>query len=165
MGDPSLWATGFLGSVFQVWAPGEWCSSTAGTGEPRLQVVGALGPTCWHRLPGAVEAAAGSGKPSLRAVRVLGPECWSRLPGAQSSGTAASSGEPSLQAVGVLGPDCHAGFMEHRTVPLLPAGLCFLLPVEQQETWVLLTQGCQFPWHIRVKVAGHVLGKGEAPSS
>jgi hypothetical protein len=37
-----------------------------------------------------------------------------------------------------------------------PAGLCLLLPVEQ---WKLLfTQGLQFSWCFRVKVASHVAG-------
>jgi hypothetical protein len=31
--------------------------------------------------------------------------------------------------------------------------------MEQQEPWVLLTQEHQFPWHFRVKVAGHVVGR------
>jgi hypothetical protein len=29
--------------------------------------------------------------------------------------------------------------------------------MEQRELWVLLTQGCQFPWHFRVKVASQVV--------
>jgi hypothetical protein len=54
------------------------------------------------------------------------------------------------------------GFREHSTLELLsalenkPDGLCLLLLMEQQEPWVLLTQGYQFPWCFRVKVAGHV---------
>jgi hypothetical protein len=31
--------------------------------------------------------------------------------------------------------------------------------MEQQELWVLLIQVYQFPWHFRVKVAGHVVGE------
>jgi hypothetical protein len=31
--------------------------------------------------------------------------------------------------------------------------------MEQQEPWVLLTQGHLFPWHFRVKLAGHVVGE------
>jgi hypothetical protein len=40
-----------------------------------------------------------------------------------------------------------------------PAGLCLLLPLEQQEPWDLVIQVCQFPWYFRVKVADHVLGE------
>jgi hypothetical protein len=32
-----------------------------------------------------------------------------------------------------------------------------LLHIKQWDPWVLLIQGCQFPWHFRVKVAGHVV--------
>jgi hypothetical protein len=35
---------------------------------------------------------------------------------------------------------------------------CALLPMEQWEPWVLLTQGCQFPWCFRVKIVGCVVG-------
>jgi hypothetical protein len=54
------------------------------------------------------------------------------------------------------------GFRELSSVALLPrgskpTGLCLLLPVEQWEPWVLLTQGCKFPWHFRVKGAGCVV--------
>jgi hypothetical protein len=34
------------------------------------------------------------------------------------------------------------------------AGLCLLLPMEQQDLKVLLAQGCQLCWSFRVKVAG-----------
>jgi hypothetical protein len=67
-------------------------------GEPSFRVAGALGPTSWHRLPGAMVAAACLGEPSLQAVGVLGPDCQPGLPGAQSTASAASLGEPSLLA-------------------------------------------------------------------
>jgi hypothetical protein len=38
-----------------------------------------------------------------------------------------------------------------------PLKLHLLLPVKQQETWVLCTKGRQFPWCFRVKVAGYVV--------
>jgi hypothetical protein len=59
---------------------------------------------------------------------VLGPGFPHRLQGIQFSGTAARGTKP--------------------------AGLCLLLPMEQQEPWDLLKQVCRFPWHFRVKVAG-----------
>jgi hypothetical protein len=31
--------------------------------------------------------------------------------------------------------------------------------MEKQELWVLFTQGHQFPWLFRVKVADHVVGR------
>jgi hypothetical protein len=37
------------------------------------------------------------------------------------------------------------------------AGLHLLLPVNQWELWVLLTQGHWFSWYLRVKVAGSVV--------
>jgi hypothetical protein len=40
------------------------------------------------------------------------------------------------------------------------AGLCLLLPMEQWEPWDLLTQGHQFPWCFRVKVAVPIVGVG-----
>jgi hypothetical protein len=67
-------------------------------------------------LPGAMVTAAGMGEPSLWAVGVLGPDFLHGLQGAQFSGAAAGGTEPPC--------------------------FCLLLPVEQQELWVLLTQGC-----------------------
>jgi hypothetical protein len=57
-------------------------------------------------------------------------------------------GEPSLQAAGVLEPDFLHGlqgaqFSGAAAGGTRTAGLHLLLPVEQQELWVLLTQGCQ----------------------
>jgi hypothetical protein len=37
-----------------------------------------------------------------------------------------------------------------------PAGLCFLLPVEQQELRVLLAQRHCFPWSFIVKIEDHM---------
>jgi hypothetical protein len=36
--------------------------------------------------------------------------------------------------------------------------LRLLLPVKQWESWDLLTQRHQFPWHLRIKASGRVLG-------
>jgi hypothetical protein len=66
--------------------------------EPRLQVGGALGPTCLHRLLIATAAGAGRRKPNLWAVGVLRPDSQQELLGMQYRGAAANPGEPSLLA-------------------------------------------------------------------
>jgi hypothetical protein len=102
MGEPSLWAARVLRSACLVWAPGGQYSSPVGKGDPSLQVVGALGPACWHGLPGATEAAVGTRDPSLQVVGALGSTCSHRLPGAMAA--AVGTGDQSLWAAGVLEP-------------------------------------------------------------
>jgi hypothetical protein len=60
---------------------------------------------------------------------VLGPDCW---PGALFSGAAAILGEPSL-------------WLAHFVIAAEAVGPAYT--------------GCWFPWHFRVKVAGHVVGR------
>jgi hypothetical protein len=82
---------------------------------------------------------------------------------------ASVTGDQNLWAVGAVGPayqhmlpevQCTSCFRHRGTKP---AGLHFLLPVEQWKPWILLIQGCWFPWHFRVKVACHVVGGNVEP--
>jgi hypothetical protein len=85
---PSFQAVGALGPAFQMWAPGEPCSSAIGTGELSLWVVGTLGPNCQQ----ATRNHGSSGEPSLWAAGILISVFWPRLPEAQSNGSVTSTG-------------------------------------------------------------------------
>jgi hypothetical protein len=97
----------------------------------------------------------------------LEPDFPHRPQEAQFCGSVACLGEESLLAVGVPGPDFphrlqrtqFCGAADEETEP---AGLCLLLPVEQQELWDLVAQGHWFLWLFRVKVAGLALGRAQS---
>jgi hypothetical protein len=81
----------------------------------------------------------------------------------QSGGAATRLEEQSHCIVTVLGPDLPRlqglQFCSAVAGGTKPAGLCFLLSMVHGSLWYLLTQREWFPWHFRVKVAGHVLGR------
>jgi hypothetical protein len=67
-----------------------------------------------------------------------------RLQGLQSHSIAAGSGKQSLRTEGVPRPDFSPGPLGEQFFGTVargtePAGLCLLLPVEQQDPWDLLT--------------------------
>jgi hypothetical protein len=139
-------------------------AAAAGVGEQSLWAAGVWGPDF---LQGFQEVqfcgtAACLGEPNLWVAEVWGPDFPYRLQEVQSHGAAAALGEQSPWAVGAPQSNLPHGLQGAQFYGTVaretePAGLCLLLPMEQQKPWDLLTQGHWFPWHFRVKVAAPIL--------
>jgi hypothetical protein len=121
MGEPSLWASGFMGPACWVQAPGGQCSNAASTGDPSLG----------SRSLGACLPGAGFQEPQ----ELL--QSWeNKAVGSGSSGTCLLSWGSGSTVQWY----CRLGHCK-------PVSLHLLLPVEQWEPCVLLMQVCPFPWH------------------